>query len=105
LKTLLPEFFSLESAGRAGKNSQALGAMDPAPDDSAAVSSTQNSQEAEPDSTNLPEEDVAEKAKVKLVRVQGIELGMDIPFLWVANNLKNPEYYLHVCVYVGSRKQ
>jgi autophagy-related protein 5 len=105
LKTLLPEFFSLKSAGRAGNNSQALGAMDSAPDDSATINSTQNSQEAEPDSTNLPEEDVAEKAKVKLVRVQGIELGMDIPFLWVANNLKNPEYYLHVCVYVGSRKK
>ena len=47
----------------------------------------------------------AKKTKVKLVRVQGIELDMDIPFLWVANNLKNPEYYLHICVYVGTRKQ
>jgi autophagy-related protein 5 len=41
---------------------------------------------------------------VKLVRVQGIDLKdeMDIPFLWLANNLKNPECYLHVCVYVGA---
>ncbi|KAG2570097.1 hypothetical protein PVAP13_7KG000627 [Panicum virgatum] len=35
----------------------------------------------------------------------GIELDMDIPFLWVANNLRNPEYYLHICVYVATRKQ
>jgi autophagy-related protein 5 len=79
--------------------------MDAAPDDSANVNSTRSFQEAVPASTNLREEDAATKAEVKLVRVQGIELEMDIPFLWVANNLKNPEYYLHVCVYVSSRKQ
>jgi autophagy-related protein 5 len=27
---------------------------------------------------------------------------MDVPFLWMANYLKNPEWYLHVCVYVGA---
>jgi hypothetical protein len=37
---------------------------------------------------------------VKLVRVQGIELDADVPFLWVADNLRNPEHYLHICVYV-----
>ncbi|GJM90024.1 hypothetical protein PR202_ga06263 [Eleusine coracana subsp. coracana] len=104
LKTLLPEFFSSKSTGRADNDSQALGEMDSAPDCSAIVRSTQSSQEAEPASTNLQEEDVAKRTKVKLVRVQGIELDMDIPFIWAANNLKNPEYYLHICVYVGSRK-
>jgi autophagy-related protein 5 len=91
--------------GRAGNTSQSLVATDSAPDDSANVNPTRSFQEAVPASTNLREEGAAKKAKVKLVKVQGIELDMDIPFLWVANNLKNPEYYLRVCVYVSSRKQ
>ncbi|XP_062217970.1 autophagy protein 5-like [Phragmites australis] len=82
LQTLLPEFFSSKPAGRAD-DSQHVEALDSVLDDS----------------------DITKKAKVKLVRVQGIELDMDIPFLWVANSLKNPEYYLHICVYVGTRKQ
>lgn len=83
LQTLLPEFYSSDA-----QNPEEL---DPA----AGNSDTRTSQEA----------DTTKKSKVKLVRVQGIELDMDIPFLWVANNLKNPEYYLHVCVYVNTRKQ
>ncbi|KAL6629283.1 hypothetical protein ACP70R_029048 [Stipagrostis hirtigluma subsp. patula] len=105
LKTLLPEFFSSKSAVRVD-DSQHVRAPDSARDDSDAANSTRSShEEVEPTSTSLQETDALKKAKVKLVRVQGIELDMDIPFLWVANNLKNPEYYLHICVYVGARKQ
>ncbi|KAL6848366.1 hypothetical protein ACP4OV_021660 [Aristida adscensionis] len=104
LKTLLPEFFSSKPAVRVD-DSQPVEAPDSAPDDSDAANSTSSSQEVEPASTNLQETDVAKKTKVKLVRVQGIELDMNIPFLWVANNLKNPEYYLHICVYVATKKR
>ncbi|KAK8947967.1 Autophagy protein 5 [Platanthera guangdongensis] len=40
--------------------------------------------------------------QIKLIRIQGIEVDLEIPFFWVVNNLKNPEYYLHICVYMGS---
>eukprot|EP00256_Glycine_max_P057236 XP_014624980.1 autophagy protein 5 isoform X2 [Glycine max] len=39
-----------------------------------------------------------EIAEIKLVRIQGIEPILDIPFSWVVNNLMNPEYFLHMCV-------
>nr|CAB3445323.1 unnamed protein product [Digitaria exilis] len=87
LQTLLPEFFSSDA--------QNAEETDPAAGNSDTTNPSRSSQEA----------DTTKKTKVKLIRVQGIELDMDIPFLWVANNLKNPEYYLHVCVYVGTRKQ
>ncbi|XP_066324756.1 autophagy protein 5-like [Miscanthus floridulus] len=105
LQTLLPEFFSSKPTGRAD-DSQRAGALDSAADSSDATNSSRSSQEAG-QALASPREaaGAAKKAKVKLVRVQGIELDMDIPFLWVANNLKNPEYYLHICVYVGTRKQ
>ncbi|CAL0317726.1 unnamed protein product [Lupinus luteus] len=39
-----------------------------------------------------------EKAEIKLVRIQGIEPKLEIPFSWVVNNLMNPGYFLHMCV-------
>ncbi|EEF35798.1 autophagy protein 5 [Ricinus communis] len=39
-------------------------------------------------------------AEIKLVRIQGIEPKLEIPFSWVVNNLKNPEHFLHICVYL-----
>lgn len=38
--------------------------------------------------------------KAMLIRIQGIEPDVDIPFFWVVNNLKNPEYFLHICVFI-----
>ncbi|EES06162.1 hypothetical protein BDA96_04G015300 [Sorghum bicolor] len=104
LQTLLPEFFSSKAASRAD-GSHPAGALDSAADSSDATNSSRSSKEAEQALASPREVGAAKKTKVKLVRVQGIELDMDIPFLWVANNLKNPEYYLHICVYVGTRKQ
>lgn len=42
--------------------------------------------------------DKLETAKIKCVRIQGIEPSLEIPFSWVVNNLMNPEYFLHMCV-------
>lgn len=104
LQTLLPEFFSSKPPGSAD-GSQHAGAMDAAADSSDATNSSSRSQEAEQALASPPEAGSAKRAKVKLVRVQGVELDMDTPFLWVADHLKNPEYYVHICVYVGTRKQ
>lgn len=49
-----------------------------------------------------PQVQLLKKPKIKMIRIQGIELDMDIPFLWVVNNLKNPEYFLHICVFIGT---
>ncbi|XP_022143382.1 autophagy protein 5 isoform X2 [Momordica charantia] len=38
---------------------------------------------------------------IKLVRIQGIEPKCQIPFSWVVNNLMNPEYFLHICVFLS----
>ncbi|XP_052877160.1 autophagy protein 5 isoform X2 [Gossypium arboreum] len=43
---------------------------------------------------------ISSSAKIKLIRIQGIEPKLEIPFSWVANNLLNPDYFLHVCVCV-----
>ncbi|KAG8057904.1 hypothetical protein GUJ93_ZPchr0002g23342 [Zizania palustris] len=89
LRTLLPELFSSKTSG--------------SPDDSDIT--PRSCQQVESASASRQEADMAKSCEVKLVRVQGIELDLDIPFLWVANNLKNPECYLHICVYVSRRKQ
>lgn len=41
---------------------------------------------------------------IKLVRIQGIEPKMEIPFSWVVNNLMNPDYFLHICLYIKAPK-
>ncbi|XXG60155.1 hypothetical protein AAC387_Pa04g2124 [Persea americana] len=40
------------------------------------------------------------KAKIRLIRIQGIEPRWDVPFSWIVNNLMNPEHYLHICIFV-----
>ncbi|ONK64231.1 uncharacterized protein A4U43_C07F23490 [Asparagus officinalis] len=52
--------------------------------------------------TGQQETTSSRKSRIKLIRIQGIELDPQIPFHWVVNNLKHPEYYLHICVFVGS---
>lgn len=47
------------------------------------------------ESCNLPKH-----AEIKLLRIQGIEPKLEIPFTWLANNLMNPDHFLHICVYV-----
>ncbi|CAH8350077.1 unnamed protein product [Eruca vesicaria subsp. sativa] len=40
------------------------------------------------------------RGEIKLIRIQGIEMKLEIPFSWVVNNLMNPEFYLHISVLV-----
>jgi autophagy-related protein 5 len=100
LETLLPEFFRSKPTARAADPEPAAATPESALDDSDTTQGTPRDREA---ALASPQEmDVAKKARVKLVRIQGMELGMDMPFLWVANNLRNPECFLHVCVYIGA---
>jgi autophagy-related protein 5 len=99
---LLPEFFSSKPAGRAA-DTQPAETPDSPPDDT--DTTPRSPRDGDLALASQRGADAAKNAaKVKLVRVQGIDLEdeMDIPFLWLANNLKNPECYLHVCVYVGA---
>nr|XP_043606802.1 autophagy protein 5 [Erigeron canadensis] len=41
---------------------------------------------------------------IKLLRIQGIEPKMEIPFSWVVNNLMNPDYFIHMCLYIKTPK-
>ena len=100
LETLLPEFFSSKLTARAADPEPGATTPDSEPDGSDTSPGTPHDEK--PASASPQETNVAKKTRLKLVRVQGIELDMDIPFLWVANNLKSPECYLHVCVYVGA---
>jgi autophagy-related protein 5 len=47
-------------------------------------------------------EEAVGSPEIKLVRIQGIETKLEIPFSWVVNNLMNPEFYLHISVLVKS---
>nr|GME03168.1 expansin-A13-like [Ipomoea batatas] len=54
------------------------------------------------EASNEPVEPCAfsDGAEIKVVRIQGIEPKLEIPFAWVVKNLMNPEYFLHICVYI-----
>ncbi|XP_052190370.1 autophagy protein 5 isoform X14 [Diospyros lotus] len=41
-----------------------------------------------------------DNAEIKLLRIQGIQPKLETPFAWLANNLMNPERFLHICAYV-----
>ncbi|EPS65412.1 hypothetical protein M569_09364, partial [Genlisea aurea] len=58
------------------------------------------SNEESGDSPNAGAELLPEATEIKLIRIQGIEPLMEIPFGWVVNNLRNPEHYLHICLYL-----
>lgn len=48
---------------------------------------------------------LSKPAEIKLLRIQGIEPKLEIPFTWLVNNLMNPDYFLHICVYVKVPEQ
>ncbi|OVA14282.1 Autophagy-related protein 5 [Macleaya cordata] len=56
---------------------------------------------ASADEHQLESSHVSGKSEIRLVRIQGIEPKLDIPFSWVVTNLMNPEHFLHICVCVG----
>ncbi|XVE77475.1 hypothetical protein DITRI_Ditri13aG0065700 [Diplodiscus trichospermus] len=84
LKILLPEIFSVR-----------LGALDF--DDTLETASEVEREKADEKGEGCC---ISGSAEIKLIRIQGIEPKLEIPFSWVVNNLMNPDYFLHICVYV-----
>ncbi|CAN0913999.1 Autophagy protein 5 [Linum grandiflorum] len=91
IKALLPELFGKKAAPNEEKGVEAEEAE-------------QNVvPEEDTETVSKPLETVsaaAANAEIKLIRIQGIEPKLDIPFSWVANHLKHPEQFLHICLYV-----
>ncbi|KAL6530994.1 autophagy protein 5 [Orobanche hederae] len=94
IKALLPEMFTKESSvnvntcGAEGKGVESS--------DVGISEGNEGSGEAETEHVGL----LSTSAEIKIVRIQGIEPKLEIPFGWVVNNLMNPEHYLHVCIYI-----
>ncbi|KAL0462446.1 UNVERIFIED_CONTAM: Autophagy protein 5 [Sesamum latifolium] len=94
LKALLPELFTEASSTNAHTSRAEVEGGQRSDGDSSR--SPGETGEAPSEHTRLP----SDGAEIKLVRIQGIEPQLEIPFGWVVNNLMNPDHYLHICVYV-----
>ncbi|XP_048437650.1 autophagy protein 5 isoform X2 [Pyrus x bretschneideri] len=95
VKSLLPEYFpdksliNEESPTVAEEDEQKVSAED-----------AKAEEEVEKSGEQTESGNKYDDAEIKLVRIQGIEPKLEIPFSWVANNLLNPEHFLHICVYL-----
>ncbi|XP_057807299.1 autophagy protein 5 isoform X2 [Salvia miltiorrhiza] len=94
IKALLPALFAEETS--VDVDSQAAGSESGEGSDGGSSRSSQKNGESSSARTGL----FTDGAEIKLVRIQGIEPMLDIPFGWVVKNLVNPEQYLHICIYV-----
>lgn len=85
VKSILPEFY---------------------PDSSNTIKAAINKEEINEETTveSVETESTAGHPVIKLLRIQGIKPKMDIPFSWVVNNLMNPDYFLHICLYIKAPK-
>ncbi|KAK4430479.1 Autophagy protein 5 [Sesamum alatum] len=94
LKALLPELFTEASSTDTRISAAEVEGGQRSDGDSSR--SPGETGEASRERSRLP----SDGAEIKLVRIQGIEPQLEIPFGWVVNNLMNPDHYLHICVYV-----
>uniref|UniRef100_A0A5B6ZTT2 Autophagy protein 5 n=1 Tax=Davidia involucrata TaxID=16924 RepID=A0A5B6ZTT2_DAVIN len=99
VKTLLPEFFADKSLSDEEISTPEVGDERRLPSEDA--SSTRSAEEAGETVCERVESCCpSDNTEIKLLRIQGIEPKLEIPFAWVVNNLMNPEYFLHICVYI-----
>ncbi|CAN1759050.1 Autophagy protein 5 [Linum perenne] len=102
IKTLLPEFFGKKSSLNEEKRTEAEESEQNIVSQED-VDSNQMTEQGE-GNVSKPLETMtsasAGNAEIKLIRIQGIEPKFEIPFSWVANHLRHPEQFLHVCVYI-----
>ncbi|KAJ4706828.1 Autophagy protein 5 [Melia azedarach] len=61
---------------------------------------TSNNKGRENLSEHVKSSSTTRNAEIKLVRIQGIEPKLEIPFSWVVNNLMNPDHFLHIYICV-----
>ncbi|XP_071701771.1 autophagy protein 5-like isoform X2 [Rutidosis leptorrhynchoides] len=67
-------------------------------------SEVKNEQSVELEEESVETRSLPGRPVIKLLRIQGIELKMKIPFSWVVNNLMSPDYFLHICLYIKAPK-
>ncbi|XP_071701773.1 autophagy protein 5-like isoform X2 [Rutidosis leptorrhynchoides] len=67
-------------------------------------SEVKNEQSVEPEEEGVETRRLPGQPVIKLLRIQGIEPKMEIPFSWVVNNLMNPDYFLYICLYIKAPK-
>lgn len=95
MKTLLPEYFGYGTPNTEKLTDDEVKEVNPEGGDRKVIEDVSTSAIENPESKQL-----TERAEIKLIRIQGIEPKAEIPFSWVANNLVNPDHYVHVCVYL-----
>ncbi|KAE9450138.1 hypothetical protein C3L33_17951, partial [Rhododendron williamsianum] len=101
VKSLLPEFFAEPSSTNEEIPEVEVGDELRLPSEECGSSPrTTTADVGETSCEHVWSSDVLETTEIKLLRIQGIEPKLEIPFGWVVNNLMNPERYLHICVYV-----
>lgn len=88
IKTLLPELFTDES----------LVDLEPCGSESEVVQGSDGSSDQKTEEARIGL--LSDGAEIKVVRIQGIEPQLEIPFGWVVKNLMNPDQYLHICMYI-----
>lgn len=100
MKALLPEIFDDETMpdNQIFSKEEGCQVTNPSFEDYETPNSLRN---VEAEETSIISDSVvlSKKPKVKLIRIQGIELDLSIPFFWVVNNLMNPDYFIHICVF------
>lgn len=101
VKSLLPEFFAEPSLTHEEISEVEVGAEQRLPSEEYGSSPrTTTADVGETSCEHVWSSDVLDTTEIKLLRIQGIEPKLEIPFVWVVNNLMNPEHFLHICVYV-----
>ncbi|CAI0449148.1 unnamed protein product [Linum tenue] len=96
IKTLLPELFGKKRKPSEGENDeQSFGSEE----------ETKNNRMTEEGEGNISQpletgSTADDDPEIKLLRIQGIEPKLETPISWVANHLRHPENFLHVCVYI-----
>ncbi|KZV22312.1 autophagy protein 5 [Dorcoceras hygrometricum] len=99
IKALLPEFFAEKTSTDANLRVEEVGE-----ERGSEETSSSRSPEETAEASNELTGSLSDNAEIKLVRIQGIEPKLEIPFAWIASNLIHPEHYLHICVYVKIRE-
>ncbi|KAL0927503.1 hypothetical protein M5K25_001678 [Dendrobium thyrsiflorum] len=105
MRSLLPEFFDDETSAFdhvlvPRGDYEIDGDIENAETSGASGLMTMSGQKKCTDFVSMKSQSPKKVNEIKLIRVQGIEVDLDIPFFWVVNNLKNPEYFLHICVFM-----
>lgn len=98
---LLPEIFGDKPSTSDISKAEVEDHSKPNPEEASNVEGTTVISE----SKNVEFCNLSKPAEIKLLRIQGIEPKLEIPFTWLANNLMNPDRFLHICVYVKVPEQ